>query len=117
MEQRPADPLTRVAVVGDAMVAQLKAAVLQSAGIEPHLRGEGFGPYPVTVGRLAEVEIWVRESDRADAEGLLDIGAAETPGHHPTTARGAGPAVPRALAAALGVILALAVILTAMRIF
>ena len=63
-------PLTRV---GDITAARVLAARLQSEGIEVRLHSQSFGPYPVTVGQMAETELWVL-SDRVDeaSEILLD---------------------------------------------
>ncbi len=52
-------------VIGDPAEANLLAARLRSRGIAVRLHGESFGPYPVGVGGLAEVELWV-DSDRID---------------------------------------------------
>jgi hypothetical protein len=117
MSDRSVEPFERVAVVGDAMAARVQAAVLESMGIEPQLRGEGLGPYPMTVGRLAEIEIWVREADAEDARAALDDADAGFDEHHAPAARGRRPSASPALAAALTVVLGLAVVLTAMRLF
>jgi hypothetical protein len=52
-------------IVGDPAEANLLAARLRSRGIAVRLHGEAFGPYPVGVGGLAQVELWV-DSDRID---------------------------------------------------
>jgi hypothetical protein len=63
------DPKTSVehyeplVVIGDPTEANLLAARLRSCGIAVRLHGESFGPYPIGVGGLAEVELWV-DSDR-----------------------------------------------------
>jgi hypothetical protein len=46
-------------ILGDAGTARIWAARLESEGIEARLHGEPLGPYPVTVGKLAETQIWV----------------------------------------------------------
>jgi hypothetical protein len=117
MDEHSSDPLVRVAVVGDAMTARIRAALLESMGMQPHLRGEGFGPYPVTVGRLAEVEIWVREADAEDARSALEEGHEGSMPDHMPDGRDARPSVSPAVAAAVAVVLGLAVVLTAMRLF
>jgi len=63
----------RVATVGDLTEARVLAARLRSEGIEVRVHSEANGPYPVTVGHLAEAEIWVL-SDRAEEAShvLLD---------------------------------------------
>ena len=62
-----------VATVGDLTEARVLAARLRSEGIEVRVHSEANGPYPVTVGQLAEAEIWVL-SDRAEEAShvLLD---------------------------------------------
>jgi hypothetical protein len=117
MDDRPSDPLVRVAVVGDVMTARTQAALLESMGIRPHLRGEGFGPYPVTVGRLAEIEIWVRHADADDARAALEVVHGVSEGRDEPRGGQPVPSVPPALAAAVAIVLGLAVVLAAMRIF
>jgi len=57
-------------VIGDPAEANLLAARLRSGGIAVRLHGESFGPYPIGVGGLAEVELWV-DSDRiTEARGI-----------------------------------------------
>jgi Putative prokaryotic signal transducing protein len=55
----------RLMTIGDPSEAQITAARLRAAGIEVRLHGENFGPYPITVGELADTEIWV-PADRVD---------------------------------------------------
>lgn len=64
------DPFVKLADVGDLATARIAVAVLAGAGIEARLHGESLGPYPVTVGRLAITEIWVRATDVREA-GLV----------------------------------------------
>ncbi len=49
-------PLARIA---DARRAELLAARLESEGIPARVRSEAGGPYPFTVGQMAEAEVWV----------------------------------------------------------
>lgn len=60
-----------LAVVGDQAQANLLAALLRSEGIAVRMHGESFGPYPVGVGRLAEVEVWVANDRLDDARAIL----------------------------------------------
>ena len=55
----------RVATVGDISAGNVLAARLRSEGIEVRVHSQAFGPYPMTVGNLAETELWVL-SDRFD---------------------------------------------------
>jgi hypothetical protein len=62
-----------VATVGDLVEARVLAARLDAEGIDVRVHSESLGPYPVTVGGLAEAELWVL-SDRVDEANqiLLD---------------------------------------------
>ena len=62
------EPLT---IVGDQAHANLLAALLRSDGIAVRMHGESFGPYPVGIGGLAEVEVWVANDRLADARAIL----------------------------------------------
>lgn len=57
-------------VVGDPAEANLLAALLRSRGIAVRLHGESFGPYPVGVGALAQVELWVDADRIGEARGI-----------------------------------------------
>ncbi len=63
----------KVATVGDISAGNVLAARLRSEGIEVRVHSPALGPYPVTVGNMAETELWVL-SDRVDeaASILLD---------------------------------------------
>lgn len=60
-----------MATLGDVAAARIVAARLESEGIEVRLHSESLGPYPMTVGRWAEAELWVLESRLADAEAVF----------------------------------------------
>lgn len=62
------EPLVRI---GDPNEANLLAARLRSEGIPVHVHGELSGPYPVGVGGLAEVEIWVDADHMAQARAVV----------------------------------------------
>ncbi len=66
-----ADRLEPLVRIGDPNEANLLAAQLRAEGISVHLHGELFGPYPVTVGGLAEVEIWVDTDRMAEARAIV----------------------------------------------
>lgn len=63
----------KVATVGDITAGNVLAARLRSEGIEVRVHSPALGPYPMTVGDLAETELWVL-SDRVEeaASVLLD---------------------------------------------
>ena len=64
-DEHPDEHLEPLVRIGDPNEARLLAARLRSEGIPVRVHGESSGPYPVTVGGLADVEIWVT-SDRLD---------------------------------------------------
>ena len=57
--------------MGDATSANIMAARLESEGIEVRVHSAAFGPYPVTLGQLAEAELWVLEDRVAEASTIL----------------------------------------------
>jgi hypothetical protein len=63
------EPLTRV---GDPAEANILAAMLRSEGVPVRLHGESFGPYPVMIGELAEVEVWVGAGHLETARAVLE---------------------------------------------
>ena len=62
---------TCVARIGDVNAARLAAARLDSEGIASRLHGEALGPFPVTIGRLAETQLWVTARQRDSAVAVL----------------------------------------------
>ena len=68
-----------LAIVGDQAHANLLAALLRSEGIAVRMHGESFGPYPVGIGRLAEVEVWVANDRLNDARVILESSGLEPP--------------------------------------
>ena len=68
-ESRPA--FVKLAVIGDVMAARILVARLAAEGIEARVPGEGLGPYRLTVGELASVEIWVEEGQVDAARQVL----------------------------------------------
>ena len=60
--------------LGDANTARIIAARLEAEGIEVRLHGDAHSIYPVTVGALAETQLWVL-SDRADEASTLLLDA------------------------------------------
>jgi hypothetical protein len=63
------EPLTRIS---NPVAANVLAAMLRSGGVSVRLNSESFGPYPVTVGELAEVEVWVDADDLDTARAILE---------------------------------------------
>jgi len=63
------EPLTKI---GDPAEANILAAMLRSEGVPVRLHGESFGPYPVSIGELAEVEVWVGADHLEAARAVLE---------------------------------------------
>lgn len=61
----------RVATVGDLLEARVLEARLRAEGIDVRIHSEALGPYPVTVGRLAEAELWVLSDRVEEASRIL----------------------------------------------
>ena len=59
-------------VVGDLAAANVLAALLRADGIAVRMHGESFGPYPVGVGGLAQVEVWVADDRLDDARAIVE---------------------------------------------
>lgn len=81
----------RIATVGDLTEARVLAARLRSERIDVRIHSEALGPYPVTVGRLAEAEIWVT-SDRVDEASRILLDAEVNTALAPAEREGPGPA-------------------------
>jgi hypothetical protein len=116
MDDPSGDRLVLAGSVGDAMTAQVVAARLRSVGIEAHLRGEGLGPYPMTVGRAAVTEIWVRSRDLADAREEIDSPDDRVPPDDSPPGGDDGPALGLVALFTLAV-LAVSVVVYLMRVF
>jgi hypothetical protein len=64
-----------LATIGDINLAHVAAARLESEGLSVRLHSEALGPFPVTVGRLAETQLWVVADQAAEATQVLeDVG-------------------------------------------
>ena len=64
-----------VAKVPDVNEARVVAARLNTEGVETRLHGEPLGPFPMTIGRFAETELWVKAEHRPTAAIVLgDLG-------------------------------------------
>ena len=116
----PRDPFVHLADLGDLVAGRLCAAVLADVGIEARLHGEPLGPYPVTVGRLAVTEVWVRESDLEEARlVMLESEIDHTLGAELRTSALAHPnSLPmRAVAIIVGTLFLFAVVRELMRVF
>ncbi len=65
------DEWTVLLVTYDQLEADMLKDMLESGDIPVQLRSAKVGPYPVNVGRMGEVKVLVRETDRIDAEEAL----------------------------------------------
>ena len=63
--------MQRLTWVSGSFAAHLLAARLQSEGIEVQLRGAVNGPYVLTVGEIARVEVFVPEDQLDDAQLVM----------------------------------------------
>lgn len=71
-------PWVVLLVTYDGLEAEMVRDVLEAGGIEAVIRSSKVSPYPVNVGRMGEVKVLVKESDRQAAEQILrDAGDAE----------------------------------------
>ena len=109
-------PLTRV---GEPFLAGILAARLESEGIDVRLHGEAFGPYPVTVGEMAQTEIWVLEDRVEEASRILIEVEAHSTVHRADPDRKEPSALPevQVVAIVVGFILALTVIFWLVRVY
>ncbi len=55
----------------DSIEAEMIKDLLESGGIDAVIRSAKVTPYPVNIGKMGEVKIFVREGDRAAAEEMI----------------------------------------------
>jgi hypothetical protein len=70
--REPSPSLAPLVTIGDPTVANLLAARLRSEGVAVWLRGEMSGPYPVGVGGLADVQVFVDADHLALARSVYE---------------------------------------------
>jgi hypothetical protein len=58
-------------VTYDQLEAEMMKDLLESGGIEVVLRSAKVSPYPVSVGKMGEVKLLVKEEDRETAEEVI----------------------------------------------
>src|ERR1017187_6029630 len=68
---RGVTPMCRLTSVTGSFLAHLVAAHLQSEGIDVQLRGALDGPYGLTMGDLARVDVFVPADQLDDAEMVM----------------------------------------------
>ena len=71
MSDRTRERLTRLTWVNGSFRARVLAARLASEGIDARLAGSVDGPYGVTVGDLARVDVYVPEAQLDDARYVM----------------------------------------------
>ncbi len=100
----------KVATFGHLIEGRVVAAKLRSEGIDTRLHSEALGPYPMTVGRLAKVEIWVPSDRLTEAGEVLldaDVNNALAPADADLPNRQGTPVEIRMVALAVGLVLVL----------
>ena len=74
LDQHQPARFVHLTTVGDANTASILAARLRAEGIEVRVHGDAQSIYPVTVGALAETQLWVM-SDKIDEASTLLLDA------------------------------------------
>ena len=118
LDQPPAARFVHVATVGDLVEGRVLAARLESDGIEVRLHSAAFGPYPVTVGEMAETQIWVL-SDRVEEASRILLDAEVNTALAPVESEGPSrlPMELRIVALAVAVIVAALWVMRVVRVF
>lgn len=118
LDQPPSARFVHIATAGDLVEGRVLAARLEAEGIEVRLHSQAFGPYPVTVGQMAETEIWVL-SDRIDEASTILLDAEVNTALAPVESEGS-PSLPlefRIIALAIAAIVATLWVLRVIRMF
>ncbi len=58
-------------VTYDALEAEMIKDLLESGGIEVEIRSAKVTPYPVNIGKMGEVKVFVKEEDITAAEEMM----------------------------------------------
>ena len=66
------DRWTEIFITYDTIEAQIIKDLLESGGIPVVLRSSKVTPYPVNVGKMGEIKIFVPKDDEESARGLID---------------------------------------------
>jgi len=61
-----------VFITYDSIEAEMIKDLLESGGMPVILRSSKVAPYPVNIGRMGEVRIFVREEDKDTAKKVID---------------------------------------------
>jgi hypothetical protein len=65
------DKWTVAYVTYDSIEAEMIKDLLESGGIDSVIRSDKVSPYPVNVGKMGEVKIFVREEDKDAAVEMI----------------------------------------------
>lgn len=66
-----ADRWMELLVTYDYLEAEMIKDLLESGGIQVMIRSSKVTPYPVNIGRMGEVKVFVREEDKEAAEAMM----------------------------------------------
>jgi hypothetical protein len=66
------DKWTVAYVTYDSIEAEIIKDLLESGGIDSVIRSDKVSPYPVNVGKMGEVKIFVRETDKDAAVEMIE---------------------------------------------
>jgi hypothetical protein len=67
-----ADKWIELLVTYDCLEAEMIKDLLESGGIEVTIRSCKVSPYPVNIGRMGEVKVFIREEDKEAAEAIMN---------------------------------------------
>jgi hypothetical protein len=62
---------TELLVTYDYLEAEMIKDLLESGGIEVMIRSDKVTPYPVNIGKMGEVKVFVREGDKETADAII----------------------------------------------
>ena len=65
------DQWVELLITSDEIEAEMIKDLLESGGIPVVIRSAKVRPYPVSIGRMGEIKLLVRRSDREAAEAAL----------------------------------------------
>lgn len=66
-----AEKWIELTVTSDCLEAEMIKDLLESGGIEVNIRSCKVSPYPVNIGKMGEIKVFVREQDRESAEIMM----------------------------------------------
>lgn len=66
------DEWIEILVTYDPIEAEIIKDLLESGGIHVVIRSAKVTPYPVNIGKMGEVKVFVRKEDQKEAERLIE---------------------------------------------